>query len=100
MKFSYKHSIDLVKIPYNSYARRKVYLDIQGTMDYIAGKDLMKKSSDKIAYVGQIEDILAWKIDTDYSQGGNSMASLEVIEDYCNFEFSCFQRLSSAPKRT
>ena len=100
MKFSYKHSMDIAKIPYHSYAKRKVYLDIQGTMDYISKKDQVQRLPDKIAYIGQVEDILAWKIDTDYSQGGNSMASLEVIEDYCNFEFSCFQRLSSAPKRT
>ena len=58
MKFSYKHSMDIAKIPYHSYAKRKVYLDIQGTMDYISKKVQVQRLPDKIDSIGQVEDIL------------------------------------------
>jgi hypothetical protein len=37
-----------------------------------------------LVYIGKEEDVMAWKIDTDYSLGGNSLASLELVDNYCN----------------
>lgn len=37
----------------------------------------------QLSYIGKPEDVLAWRIDTDFSQGGNSVASLEQVDDYC-----------------
>lgn len=38
-----------------------------------------------VGYIGSAEDLYAWFIDTDYRVGGNSTASMEMKNGYCNY---------------
>jgi len=56
---------------------------VANTLSLMSGKGLGVLKPVRLSYIGRPEDVLAWRIETDFSQGGNSVASLEQVEDCC-----------------
>lgn len=82
-RFSFKYTKDKLKLPFALYSESDLYSDLSYSRKIMTMSQTEDLKPICLAYVGKPEDILGWKVDTDFSQGGNSAASLELIDDYC-----------------
>lgn len=81
-KLSYKYVKDLAMFPFKAYTYRSIYLGVSRAIDSIGNGYQKPESFERIVYIGQEEDIGAWEIDTDYRLGGNSKASIQMVDGY------------------
>ena len=90
-----KYMKDLCVVPFTTYTDRIIKTDVSRSIDYLKNIPPSKLTSQRLVYIGCEEDSLAWKLDTDYRVGGNSVAALDSFPGYCNLYLSPFPRTAA-----